>query len=407
MAIDTSAPHSRRALLAASLGAVATSVLHAFGRPDPARAGVDGDVVLGTSNESTSVTSITNTSGGPALQGVGTGSGTGIVGSSSSGDGVEGFSTSAAAVFGKTDSSSAPAVLGQAAGGGIGVQGYVGTSFPSREGGVGIYGSGPSRGVRGVSDSVGVRGESTAGNGVEGISNSGRGVWGATVSGQAVFGEGQSGVGVYGTSIGDVGVRGISFSSSGAGVRGEGDLRGVEGFSPQFGVAGFGDIAGLGGEGPIGVQGHDTTASGTGVRGLSLGGVGVRAESASGTGLLGQAFNAGVGVVGYSGPGAVPSPVTRTGVYAASTSPGTALETRGPVRFSTATIATIQAGANSTSISPGIDLTPASKVLCTLLSDPGARSIRYVSVDAAANTYTVHLTGKATGPIAVACFLID
>lgn len=58
MAVDANTPRTRRAILAASLGALGASVASALGRPQSVLAGSDGDVVLGTSNPTAHPTSI-------------------------------------------------------------------------------------------------------------------------------------------------------------------------------------------------------------------------------------------------------------------------------------------------------------------------------------------------------------
>jgi len=74
---------SRRALLAGALGGISAVVAGAAARVSPVRAGVDGDVVLGATNNSTLQTSINNTaSGGNAFIGLAT-SGIGVAGLSS------------------------------------------------------------------------------------------------------------------------------------------------------------------------------------------------------------------------------------------------------------------------------------------------------------------------------------
>jgi hypothetical protein len=58
-------------------------------------------------------------------------------------------------------------------------------------------------------------------------------------------------------------------------------------------------------------------------------------------------------------------------------------------------------------MSSGIDLTTESKVVCTLQSTPGIRVLRYVAIDAVADTYRVIVSGPALVPISVACFVIS
>lgn len=89
MRLDTTAPRTRRALLGAAIGAAVATVAGALGRPAPVRAGTDGDVVLGTMNESIYMTQIRNSSGNHAFEALST-YGTAARGSTVSGEGVFG-----------------------------------------------------------------------------------------------------------------------------------------------------------------------------------------------------------------------------------------------------------------------------------------------------------------------------
>jgi hypothetical protein len=120
MAIDTTSPRTRRALLTAGFGAVAATVATAIGRVSPVYAA--GPVVLGTTNESDTTTTVTvdgfdqlaafhgDSSSGDGIVGF-SGSGRGVWGNSSSNYGVEGEGNAAAGVFGH--SRSAPGVIGR------------------------------------------------------------------------------------------------------------------------------------------------------------------------------------------------------------------------------------------------------------------------------------------------------
>jgi hypothetical protein len=98
MALDTKAPSSRRALLAASVGGVAALAADAFARPLAARAATGDTVKVGGGFTATSATEITNaTTSADVLVGV-TRFGTGVVGLADTGTGVVGFSNSGAGV---------------------------------------------------------------------------------------------------------------------------------------------------------------------------------------------------------------------------------------------------------------------------------------------------------------------
>jgi hypothetical protein len=161
MAIDTTAPRSRRALLVGAAGGLAALAAQALGRPLPARAANGDPVLLGKSNLGTDVTYIVNTSSGDIeTLVVLKENGTAMRGSTTSGIGVEGSS-----------------------GVGRGVHGF------SRD----------NYGVHGVSSNTyGVFGESPSSYAVVGQSESSAGVAGFTASGIGVIGASSSLVGVQG-----------------------------------------------------------------------------------------------------------------------------------------------------------------------------------------------------------------
>ena len=149
---------SRRALLAGALGGLGAWAATAIGRASPVRAGIDGDVVLGDTNTATTVTKITNTSGGNALWGD-VPSGTGILGSSANGAGV-------GAIGG---SSTRGALEGRSNGNATGVFGFSGSgNGPAVRAKTGVYGYAAQD-----SSALGVTGETTAGHGVHGIATTG------------------------------------------------------------------------------------------------------------------------------------------------------------------------------------------------------------------------------------------
>jgi hypothetical protein len=197
MAIDSTTPRTRRAILAGGIAAAAAASL---GRAQPAAAHDADDVRLGGANVATSVTSITNstnannvlsltsTSAGNGLEAT-SNSGVGVHGTSTSGSGVAGqssnigvhatgdyigvyaFSDSGHAVyaqtgagtalFGSNGSSAVAAVQGWSAGS-MGLQGYSGTTGfpPPGPPKTGVYGSADQD-----ANSVGVRGASPTGRG--------------------------------------------------------------------------------------------------------------------------------------------------------------------------------------------------------------------------------------------------
>jgi len=237
----------------------------------------------------------------------------------------------------------------------------------------------------------------------------GTGVLGVSASGQGMEGRSDTGVGLFAISNsptlpvilsqalgGGIAVEGyvgtdIPQRSAGTGVSGRGPTNGVQGMTDNgFGVRGLANAG-------VGVSGHSESF------------VGVAGDSFTGTGVSGVNGSGGTGVSGHSpnGTGVVGDGQYGIGVLASSYF-GTALKAQGAVEFSTATLATIPAGSSSVTVSPGIDLTSDSKILCTLLSNPGpGRVLRYVSVNAVADTFTVFLSFNASAPTKVASFVIS
>jgi hypothetical protein len=171
MALDSSVPRTRRAVLAASAAAVAATVAQALGRPSQALAGVDGDVVLGTSNSAATPTSISNmANGNTVFQASSSASGIGVGGFSNTWRGVAGESGSDVGVFGY--SSTGTGVVGQADN----------TSFATKA-------------------KTGVYGKAT-------LDANSRAIWGTAYAGRGVFGEATSGLGVRGFAQSGVGLSG-------------------------------------------------------------------------------------------------------------------------------------------------------------------------------------------------------
>jgi hypothetical protein len=206
MAIDSSAPRSRRALLGAALGAGIAAVASALGRPLPARAADDAPVLVGGEYTATSVTRIANTTNASVVLEGASKTGNGIHGTSDSGRGVFGESTDGNAVEGQTEHglgvaghsvwgtgvagatspmSANAGVVGQSFAGRTGVWGYSGEGVPhewASPAWTGVYGLGGE-----AANSRGVTGETLAGRGVNGIATTGRGVHGEATTGTAGY----------------------------------------------------------------------------------------------------------------------------------------------------------------------------------------------------------------------------
>jgi hypothetical protein len=158
MAIDTTPPRTRRAILAGALGAAAAVGIDAVARPRPAAA--ISYVVLGGDNSETTGTRITNTTTDVfrvAFKASASGLSNGVEGQSDAGVGVSGISNSGNAVVGSSTSGMGVFAEGDAGGAlgrsnvGNGVIGYTYSAAAS-----GVYGEGKSGGY-------GVAGRSNAG----------------------------------------------------------------------------------------------------------------------------------------------------------------------------------------------------------------------------------------------------
>jgi hypothetical protein len=353
MAVQTPAPQSRRAILAAALGAGAATIASALGRPLPAAAANGDPVTVGGSFIGTSLTSISNTTNlasvleasstngiaftaqSQSTYGVYSTSGSGIAmhGESTSGIGVRGTSGSDNAVVGSSGSA----------------RGVFGTSAT----GVGVYGEAHAGGLAGVEGhgDPGVRGQggATSASGVVGLAN------GVAAPGTALA----PSTGVYGESGAGIGMLGISSNGTSPAVLGRSTARksGVQGFSGSglsdappapaadtgvFGTASADLGTGVWGKGAssptsnsVGVVGEgDTGVVGSGIFGVlgsaSAAGIGVygSASNAAGappvfgkTGVVGQSDAGGTAVVGFTGVTAH-QPPPDTGIYGRSDTGG-------------------------------------------------------------------------------------
>jgi hypothetical protein len=151
MALDTTLPRTRRALLAGALGGIGAAAVTAIGRAAPVRA--EGETLhvgdeYGTATSRTRILNQTNNAdvlfGESAAGGIGvygssvfshgvwgnSSSGTGVNGTSGTGNGVRGTSTNAGGVFGESDTSFGVGGVSGAAAGvfGAGRQGVLGRS---------------------------------------------------------------------------------------------------------------------------------------------------------------------------------------------------------------------------------------------------------------------------------------
>jgi len=207
---------------------------------------------------------------------------------------------------------------------------------------------------------------------------------------------GREGAGV--TAVQSSGPTLIRASTLNAGVVAFGESMGVQGSSKtKVGVLGF-----AGGDGPsnmppnAGVYGW-STAEGIAV---SMGVLG-RSTAPVGYGVFGTS-NKGTGVQGITEDGTAVSATVGSG------GSGRALAVNGRALFTSSGIATVGAGNAQKVVDPGISLTATSKVLATVMGNPGGTIVlKRVIVDAAADTFTIVLTGNAANATDVAWFVLD
>jgi hypothetical protein len=280
------------------------------------------------------------------------------------------------------------------------------------KGSVGVFGHGFNAGVYGESDGIGVQGVSFNNMGVSGVGG------GANGTGVAGFGSG-TGAGVTGAGAG-----------TGPGVFGRGGPNGNDRNDAGSGVQGTG-----GGNGP-GVSGQGGPDNGTGVHGTASGtGAGVRGDgglngtgvvafggSSSGNGVegtggggngigvwgMGQGTGAGVLGTGFDGPAVHGRAdfADAIGVLAENTAGGVAFKATGPARFSRSGVLTVPAGKSAVT-KTGVALTSASLVLATLQQDRAGVWVRSAVPDAAASSFTIHLSKAAPASTKVAWFIVN
>jgi hypothetical protein len=200
------------------------------------------------------------------------------------------------------------------------------------------------------------------------------------------------------TAVQKSGLNFARVSTALAGVVARGDDTGVRGSSAnKVGVLGY-----AGGDGPssmppnAGVYGW-STAEGFAVSYGVLG----RSKADIGYGVFGTS-DGGTGVQGFTKNG------NAVAATVASGGNGRALAVSGRVQFSSSGIATISGGNSQKVVDPGIALTSQSKVLATVMGNPGGSvALKRVAVDSAGDTFTIVLTGAAANDTAVAWFVLD
>lgn len=408
MAIDSTSPRSRRALLAAAAGVVAATAAEAVVRPLPMSAATGGNFILGQANAANAETALNGSDAnydnavlsvsgltGRTIEAANTATvpfdvgGNAIVGTSSNGIGVVGEGVRAG-------------VAGNASGSGAGVAGSNGYSGPGILGqtfGPGSspaiigqsYSAGAGAGVYGVSrqgstdyptppTNVGVAGWSPAGSGAQGLSDTGVGLLaqssGGYVAAQAFAGAGTPPAPAPVTLTLPTGTYGEAAGASPTGVWGQG---GTVSTGSSTGVYGEGDtgVWGFGGWGVFGAS----DATGTGVYGFS--GASVPAAPVH------------TGVFGYSDSG--------TGVYAKAAT-GTALYVVGKARFSRSGRSTIGSGKSSLVVYLA-GVTTSSLVFAVLYSSRSGRYVR--AVTPTTGKFTIYLNTTVTSSTYVSWFVVN
>jgi hypothetical protein len=356
MAINTN-PSSRRALLAAAAGGTVALVAESFARPLAARAHDADDVLLGGVNVSASTTKLSS-SGGPTVLSLENSSGPALDASSVNNNAIQALSDTKAAIEAQSMQF-------------IAVVGHTG----EHDGTGGSNGGPGTTGVLGFSGAgTGVGGICKSGIGVQGISETGVGVHAKSTNDRGVVAEGSIGIESYtnGTTTEEamfgadvIGVLGIVDGPGGFGIAVKGD--------------GANGVGVLGQGGHCGVHGYSEKA---GVEGKSLTGTGVSANTESGYALSANVFSGGSGV---------------------------ALIAHGPVVFDSAGSGRLVGG--KARVTPGVALDDGSKVLITLMGNPGAKALTpYVEVSpgpAGTGSFRVHVPSAKPAPVPFAYFVIS
>lgn len=258
------------------------------------------------------------------------------------------------------------------------------TKRPSRRalivgalGGLGAWAAGAvgrTSPVRAEGENIVVGGEYTTAQTVTRIRNqaNGNGVFAAesASSGIAVLGMSESGAAVYGDSGSNYGVVGVSDSQSA--------VVGVSSAAGQPSLIGRS-------------VGHST-----GVLGFS--GNFDPPPAPAKTGVFGYANqdNGSRGVWGRSGSG--------VGLYGQANS-GLALQTSGRAKFSTSGVATIGAGNNRVTVTPGVNVTAGSFVLLTPKANLGGRDL-WFTTNATQNKFTIRMSSPRSSGTKVAWLLL-
>lgn len=212
-----------------------------------------------------------------------------------------------------------------------------------------------------------------------------------SVNGVALEASGETLPGIVATSVNGPGIQAVNHARSTLVIAATGN----------YGVYAAGQAAG------VRAVSKDRTA----VYGSS--GTGAPAVSTLRIGVQGWSTNTGIGpsygVIGRStaplGIGVFGRSDTGTGVLASSQS-GYGLSVLGRVTFETSGVGQISSGNSSADVNPGVEVADSTRILVTLHGDPGGSTVlKRVSKNAAADTFTVHLTAPSSANVKFSWFL--
>jgi hypothetical protein len=393
MAIDTRAPRSRRALLAAGLGGLGATVLQAIGRPRPAAAAAGDPLVLGSSSNTTDQATTTAYTGadltgftftGAAAEGtvigVNTGLGAGAVGTATSGGtGVAAYSNGGWGLFAQSAASGSAGAVVRSLGNSTAIIGVstngIALDLPAAAAKIGVYGY-----ANQDANARAVYGKSLLGTGVWGNSDTGRGLFGRSTAGTGVSAQSDTGRAVYGTTaaLDKTAVLGQNTTGGSTGVQGY-----AGGGNPPVP------------DGQTGVQGNSNmSTAANGVLGRSTIGTGAWGDTTDGLGVAGTGSGSGsVGV--YASGGA--------GLYATG---GVALVADGPALFTTSGKKTITSGSSTSVTVPG-GLVSASIGLAVLQTNKTGVWVRAVALNTTNSTMTIYLNTSVSSATTIGWFVIN
>jgi hypothetical protein len=345
MAIDTRVPRSRRAVLAAGLGGLGASVLHALGRPAPAAAATGDPITAGQQTTATlRTTLVQQNSLEPGLEVYG------------------GANFARPAIVGSSDMS-----VGVEARGMTGLIGVSGGDAVAPVAKIGVYGY-----ANQDANARAVYGKSLLGTGVWGNSDTGRGLFGRSTAGTGVSAQSDTGRAMYGTTGAPdkTAILGQNTNGGGSGVQGMAGTGVPPAPEAQTGVFGSASISELSN--------------------------GVTGRSVAGTGVWGDT-NTGVGVV------ATGQQVDSWGLYAAG---GIAMVVQGPAFFSESGKTTITSGSSATVTVPS-GIGPDSVGFATLMTNRAGIWVRAVTTNETNGTITIYLNTNVPGSTTVGWYVIN